>query len=195
MVRLNGWVSSTKAIDPVRTGRLVLTPITVADVDDLWRLYQDPRVAYWTGPWTRETVGAWAQDMATRWATDGVGKWLARDRSDGTLIGRGGLSRVDLGGETVLELGWVVRDAFTGRGFASEIGRAGLEWAGTFFPGIKVVAFTEVHNHASRAVMRRLGLLDSGIIYRPGRMPGRPGVYPVAPFAVARLAGSSPSTV
>ena len=39
---------------------------------------------------------------------DGVGKWMARDRSDGSLVGRGGFTRVDLDGETVLELGWAV---------------------------------------------------------------------------------------
>ena len=64
--------------------------------------------------------------MAERWAADGVGKWMAHERSDGTLVGRGGFTRIDLDGETVLELGWVVRDALTGRGYATEIGRAAL---------------------------------------------------------------------
>ena len=98
---------------------------------------------------------------------------MAHDRSDGTLVGRGGLSRTRFGDEIVLEVGWVVRDELTGRGYASEIGQAALGWAATFFPELPVVAFTEVHNLASVAVMRRLGLHGSGVIYREGWSPDR----------------------
>ena len=143
--------------DPVLTPRLVLTPVGPDDVNDLLLLSSDPVVAYWTGPWTRAAVEAWAADMAARWTADGVGKWMARDRSDGSLVGRGGFTRFDLDGETVLELGWAVRDARTGRGYAAELGRAALAWAVEHQPDLPVAAFTEVHNRASRAVMERPG--------------------------------------
>jgi RimJ/RimL family protein N-acetyltransferase len=176
-----------RATDPVQTTRLSLTPVGAADVEYLLVLYGDPKVAFWTGPWTRETIEAWAFGMAERWAREGVGKWMARQRSDGTLVGRGGFSRMDLDGEAVLELGWVVRDALTGRGYASEIGRAALEWAVVFAPHLPVVAFTEVHNAASRAVMRRLGLRDVGVIHREGLVAGRSGLHPDAPFSLYRV--------
>jgi RimJ/RimL family protein N-acetyltransferase len=165
----------------------VLTPVGIGDLDDLVLLYGDPEVAFWTGPWTRPAIEAWAAGMAARWAADGVGKWMARDRSDGSLVGRGGFTRIDLEGETVLELGWVVRDARTGRGFATELGRAALAWAGDHAPHLPVVAFTEVHNRASRAVMERLGLHQVGVLRRPGLVEGRTGIQPDAPFALYRL--------
>lgn len=126
-------------------------------------------------------------DMSARWATDNVGKWMARDRLFRSLVGRGGFSRIDLDGETVLELGWVVRDALTGRGYATELGRAALVWAGEHQPVLPVVAFTEVHNHASRAVMARLGLRPAGIIRRLGLVEGQAGLHVDAPFALYRL--------
>ena len=174
------------ATDPVQTARLVLTPIGVNDIEELLLLYGDPLVASWTGPWDRNAVEVWAGGMAARWAADGVGKWMAHDRCDHSLVGRGGFSRVDLDGETVLELGWVVRDALTGRGYASEVGRAALEWAAAFFPGLPVVAFTEVHNFASLAVMRRLRMREAGVISRNGLVAGRPGLHSDAPFALYR---------
>ena len=125
-------------------------------------------------------------DLAERWTADGVGKWLAHDRSNGSLVGRGGFTRFDLDGEAVLELGWAVRDALTGRGYATEIGRAALEWAAAFFPHLPVVSFTEVHNRASRAVIRRLGMRDAGVILREGLVAGRPRRHPDAPFALYR---------
>jgi RimJ/RimL family protein N-acetyltransferase len=170
----------------VLTPRLVLTPVGPGDVEDLFVLYSDPVVAHWTGPWTRSSVEAWAAAMTARWAADGIGKWMARDREDGSLVGRGGFTRIDLDGETVLELGWVVRDALTNRGYATEIGRASLAWAAEHHPELPVVAFTEVHNRASRAVMERLGMRPAGIIRRDGLIEGRPGVHPNAPFALYR---------
>ena len=95
--------------DPVTTPRLILTPVGPADVSDLVLLYGDPQVAFWTGPWDRQSIEAWTRDMAARWSTEGVGKWMARNREDGALVGRGGFTRFTLDGEDVLELGWVKR--------------------------------------------------------------------------------------
>lgn len=179
--------SAQAPTDPVLTPRLVLTPVGRDDVEDLTLLHSDPAVAYWTGPWTRAGVEAWAANMAARWAADGVGKWMARARTDGSLVGRGGFTRFDLAGEMALELGWAVRDARTGRGYATELGRAALDWAVTHHGDLPIVAFTEVHNRASRAVMERLGMRPAGIIRRDGLVAGRTGIHPDAPFALYRL--------
>ena len=176
--------------DPVLTPRLVLTPVGPDDVNDLVLLYSDPVVAYWTGPWTRAAVEAWAADMATRWTADGVGKWMARDRSDGSLVGRGGFTRFDLDGETVLELGWAVRDVRTGHGYATELGRAALAWAVEHQPDLPVAAFTEVHNRASpRKVMERLGMRPAGIIRRAGLVEAGPACTRTPP---SRCTDASP---
>ncbi|MGI5151849.1 GNAT family N-acetyltransferase [Plantactinospora sp. CA-294935] len=58
--------------------------------------------------------------------------------------------------------------ARTGRGYATELGRAALDWAVTHHADLPIVAFTEVHNRASRAVMERLGVRPAGIIRRDG---------------------------
>ena len=168
------------------TPRLVLTPVGPDYVEDPTRLYGDPLVGYWTGPWTPATVREWTVAMAARWATEGVGKWMARDRSDGSLVGRGAFTRRTLDGEAVLELGWVVRDSRTGRGYATELGRAALAWAAVHLPALPVVAFTEVHNRASRAVLERLGMRPAGVIHRAGLIEDRTGVQPDAPFALYR---------
>lgn len=166
--------------------RLVLSAIGVGDVAELVVLYSDPEVARWTGPWDRGRVERWARDMGGRWAADGVGKWIAHDKATGSLVGRGGFTQIGWADEPVMELGWVVRDALTGHGYAQEMGRAALDWAAEHRPEWPIVAFTEVHNHASRAVMERLGMRFAEIIHREGLVQDRVGLHPDAPFALYR---------
>src|SRR5262245_13527986 len=139
------------------TSRLRLVPIGPGQSADLYALHQDPGIARWYGPWSEEDARERAAAMGEAWRTDGVHKWLAYDRVTGSLVGRGGLSRQHVEGAWRLELGWAVREHLWGQGYASEIGRAGLEFAFGPLGAASVVAFTEPHNERSRAVMVRLG--------------------------------------
>lgn len=58
--------AASSRTDPVEAARLLLTPVGPEDVNDLVLLYSDPRVAFWTGPWSRESVEAWTQRMTAR---------------------------------------------------------------------------------------------------------------------------------
>jgi RimJ/RimL family protein N-acetyltransferase len=144
--------------------------------------------------------------MAGQWAADGAGKWAAYDLGTGELVGRGGLSR--LGPEQAetgriasllpgggwlrdrLELGWTVRSERWGQGYATEIGRAGLEYAFGELGAEAVVAFTERHNRRSRAVMERLGMGFVGEFPARGLVEGCPGVHDGSPFALYAIGGT-----
>ncbi len=65
-------------------------------------------------------------------------------------------------------MGWVLHRRFWGQGYATEIGRAGLDLAFGELGAREVVAFTEPHNHRSRAVMERLGFRLRGDIVLDG---------------------------
>ncbi|MBU2669025.1 GNAT family N-acetyltransferase [Actinoplanes bogorensis] len=139
------------------TPRLRLEPIGPRHAADLLALYRDPAVAEWYGRWTWTEVERETARMARLWRSDGVHKWMAYDRVTGLCIGRGGLSRAVVDGQARLELGWVLHGRFWGRGYATEIGRAGLTYAADVLDTDEVVSFTETGNRRSRAVMERLG--------------------------------------
>lgn len=147
-------------MEPARvrfTARLRLEPVGAGHAEDLCRLFQDPAVAEWYGVWTLEMAQREAASIANAWETDGVHKWMAYEQSTGALVGRGGLSRVQIAGQERLEIGWVLLRPFWGQGYATEIGRAGVAFAFEELGANEVVAYTETRNARSRAVMERLG--------------------------------------
>jgi RimJ/RimL family protein N-acetyltransferase len=183
------------------TDRLRLEPIAPEHAGDLWRLHQDDAVAAWHGGrWSVSDAHRNAAAMARAWAADGVGKWIAYDRRTGELVGRGGLSRMGpaegltgqiaatLGGDRWardrIELGWTVVGDRWGRGYATEIGRAGLGLAFDDLGAGKVVAFTERHNRRSWGVMERLGMRRAGELVGRGLVEGRDGVHDGARFVL-----------
>ncbi|MEU0092948.1 GNAT family N-acetyltransferase [Kribbella sp. NPDC006257] len=190
------------------TERLMLVPITGPDevlpghAADLERLHADPWVAFWyDGAWSAEEAARQATGFHERWEANGTSKWIAYRRSDGSLVGRGGMERMTAGSEEVakisavlddggrwaeyrLELGWALLGSARGEGLATELGQAGLTYAVETLGARSVMAFTERHNLASRAVMERIGLKYAGEIRTDGLIEGRHGTQPDAPFAV-----------
>ena len=169
-----------------RTARLRLVPIAARHAPELWEIHQDEGVARWH-PMSREQAPRFAERMEGSWRDHGVGKWLAYEESTGALVGRGGPSWAIVEGAERVEIGWALRREAWGRGYATEIGRAGLDHAFSV-PGVEeVVAFTEVHNARSRAVMERLGMRHVGRILRPGLVAGSSEMRKDAPFALYRI--------
>lgn len=151
------------------TERLRLEPIASRHADELWRIHQDDRVAEWYSL-SHEQAVEMAATMERQWAAVGVGTWIAYHRETGALIGRGGLSREEIQARDELE-----------------IGRAGLAFAFEALDAASVVAFTEVHNTASRAMMARLGMEYEGEIRQPELIAGFSVVQDDAPFAFYRI--------
>jgi RimJ/RimL family protein N-acetyltransferase len=168
-----------------RTERLRLVPIDARHASEVWELHQDEGIARWF-PLSREQALRFAQRMESSW-TRGVGKWLAYEESTGAFVGRGGPSWAVVEGAECVEIGWALRQEVWGRGYATEIGHAGFDHAFSV-PGVEeVVAFTEVHNARSRAVMERLGMRYVRRILRPGLIAGSAEIHKDAPFALYRI--------
>jgi RimJ/RimL family protein N-acetyltransferase len=190
------------------TERLRLAPISgpgevlPGHAADLERLHADPWVAEWYAEtWSLEESARRAAGFQARWEANGTSKWIAYRRSDGSLVGRGGMERMGADEEVTakiaallddrrvwmadrLELGWTLLSSARGQGLATEIGQAGLDYAFGTLSARSVIAFTEQHNLASRAVMERLGMKYAGEIRTDGLVEGLEGVHPDAPFAV-----------
>ncbi|MHB1224870.1 MAG: GNAT family N-acetyltransferase [Gemmatimonadaceae bacterium] len=146
-------------LTPRTTPRLVLTALDGSDWPDFLRMHEDPRVvATLGGPRTRVDVRALFDRLVAQWGEDGFGWWSARDPRHGAFLGRGGLRRVTVEGEPVIEVGYGLVTAAWGRGLATELATESLRVADSVLGLPLVVGFTLASNAASRRVMEKVGL-------------------------------------
>ncbi|WP_153461509.1 GNAT family N-acetyltransferase [Streptomyces kaniharaensis] len=152
----------------VRTDRLELRAVRLADLAPLHAINHDPRT--WSHlPEGRHldeaTTRAWIERAVDVWESDGMGYWTARLGAGGPVIGIGGASYQDASG--YWNLYYRFDPAHWGHGYATELSRAALDAAHRHAPERLVAAWVDDHNAQSRAVVQKLGLADHGLRTHP----------------------------
>jgi RimJ/RimL family protein N-acetyltransferase len=145
------------------TDRLVLRRFTVADVDLLHELDADPAVMRLLTngkPTPRRTVRDEILPKIINGyeASPAHGRWAAVERSTGDFLGWLALARPDDGDLSQADLGYRLRRAAWGQGYATEGSRALIRHAFTESGLWRVYADTMAVNSASRRVMEKAGL-------------------------------------
>lgn len=102
----------------------------------------------------------------------GWGAWVAERKEDRAFMGFIGLVPVAFDAEftPAVEVGWRLDRPYWGHGYASEGGRAALDYAFGTIGLDRVVSFTACTNHRSEAVMVRIGMSRVGEFDHP-RLP------------------------
>lgn len=175
------------------TERLVLTRPAPSDLDEVFAIHNDPRV--WTHfPSLRhldtEPTLAMMRKWEEGWADAGLGSFVARLRESGEMVGNGGSSVRGFGTEgAVWNVGYRIAPDHHGRGYATELARAGVELARERVPEWPLIAYLVEHNAASAHVAEKLGL---ELVHR-GPDAGNPDpavmrlVYADRPLTAAQL--------
>lgn len=143
----------------LRTPRLVLTPVSGADLADLRAIKADPRVFAVMLGGVRNAAQT-AEDLARdviAWGAKGYGIWAVREIADHRFVGITGLE------ERSDRRGIALRFAFWpdvhGRGVAREAAGAALRF-GHEQSGLKrIVAVSRETNFASRTVLGSIGMV------------------------------------
>jgi len=151
---------------PITTERLVLAPYVSQDVEVIHDvLYGDPDAMRLIGgavhlAETRVRVERYIAHQQSA----GYSLWAVRERATGAIAGEAGL--VAFGGQgPEVELGYAFGQAFWGRGYATEAGRAILDEAFGPLGLTRVVAVTKAENTGSQRVLAKLGFVAAGRRY------------------------------
>jgi RimJ/RimL family protein N-acetyltransferase len=140
----------------IETDRLLLRPLTTADLDEVVELHAMPEVERTMGAFDRPAALARLERNEHEWDERGHGLVAILERASGRFLGRSGLKYWPQFDET--EVGWVLRTDVWGRGFATEAGQACLDWGFRDLDVPYLTAMIVADNHRSIGVARRLGM-------------------------------------
>jgi RimJ/RimL family protein N-acetyltransferase len=142
---------------PPDTARLAFREMTPADLDDMAALLGDPAVmTYYPRPKTRPEAAQWIDWNRRLYRMHGYGLWLI-STGDG-FIGDCGLTPQVVDGVTELEVGYHMRTAAQGRGYATEAAAACRDHARTVLGATRLIAIIHPDNQPSRRVAEKIGL-------------------------------------
>ena len=140
----------------LQTDRLVLRGWQGSDFEAHAAMSADSEVMrYLGGPVDAEESWRRMAIHAGHWALRGYGMWVVEERGESGLLGRIGLWNPE--GHPGLEIGWHLARHAWGRGYATEAGRAVMDWAWTVLGAARLISIIDPDNAASMRVAERLG--------------------------------------
>ena len=146
--------------DILETERLYVRESTVKDVDDFYRIYKEPSITYYMEDLFEQP------DMERIYMKNYIkriygfyeyGMWSVILKETGEIVGRAGLSVRD--GYDLPELGFLIEVAQQGKGLATEVCRAILDYARDELQMDGVQALVCAANVPSLALLRGLGFI------------------------------------
>lgn len=151
-------------ISVLETNRLILRQWKATDFQVFAELNADPEVmAYFPKTLSQDESDAIGQKCQLLISQKGWGFWAAELKSSGEFIGFVGLHvpEDDLPCCPCVEIGWRLLKKHWGKGYATEAALESLSFAFEILELDEVVSFTTVSNKPSRAVMERIGMVNS----------------------------------
>jgi len=150
------------------TERLRLDELTDDDLEDVAAVLGDPEVMrFYPAPLDRAGAQRWITRNRERYAELGFGLWAVRTH-DGAFLGDCGLTVQHVGGRDEVEVGYHLRTAAQGHGYATEAARASVALAHE--RGIeRVTAIVDADNLPSQRVALRTGLQLERVLDHAGR--------------------------
>jgi ribosomal-protein-alanine N-acetyltransferase len=159
-------LSKTLAIFPVlETERLVLRQVTAGDTDALFRMLADPAVSRYLGrePYsTMDQAAARVQAYADEFAAQTGLAWAVTQRSDGQFMGLCRYTQF-FKFHYRAEIGYLLSQAWWGRGVMPEAVSAALEFGFTRLGLHSVQADIDPANNASRRLLEKLGFVQEAL--------------------------------
>jgi ribosomal-protein-alanine N-acetyltransferase len=141
------------------TPRLVLREFVPADADALARVISDPvTMRYFPMRFDRAAVEEWLARNLRRYETNGHGLWAMELKSSGEMIGDCGITKQEVDGERMLEIGYHLRRDLWGHGLATEAARACRDYGFTNWRVAFLISLIRPENEASRRVAERCGM-------------------------------------
>lgn len=133
--------------------------MNAGDLDDMAALLGDPDVmSYYPAPKTRAEALRWIDWNRGLYQSRGHGLWILTLAESGEFVGDCGLTPQLVDGQEELEVGYHVRRALQGHGYATEAAAAARDFARDRLGARHLTAIIHPANRPSQRVAEKIGL-------------------------------------
>jgi RimJ/RimL family protein N-acetyltransferase len=144
-------------IPTIETIRLVLRPFSVADVDPLYAILQEPGILKYfprPDPPSMEQVHQMVAKQISYWEAHRLGWWAVAPKATGALAGWCGLQYLAETNE--VEVAYLLSQAWWGKGLATEAARASLAYGFDQLGLDSIICLVDPANVRSNRVAQKL---------------------------------------
>ena len=143
----------------LETPRLLLREFEPEDAPALARVLADPEtMKYYPAPLDTEQIAEWIARNRRRYQDDGVGLWAMVLKVSGETIGDCGITRQQVEGEYLYEIGYHLRRDYWHQGLVTEAATACRDWAFAHVKADRLISLIRPENLPSRRVAERNGM-------------------------------------
>ena len=143
----------------LETERLILRELTLDDVEPLREVLGDPwTMRYYHHAFSRAEVVEWIERWMASYRDNGFGLWALELKDSGRFVGDTGLTWQDVEGKRMVEVGWHVHRLDQRKGYATEAGRASLDYGFGILGLDRIISLIQPQNEPSWRVAEKLGM-------------------------------------
>lgn len=149
----------------IETERLILRDMRLTDLDSMFELDSDPEVHKYLGNKpvkTKEESRRIIEGVLKQYEERGIGRWVAIEKKTGECIGWSGIrlnNEYNMNGfDEYYDVGYRLIKRFWGKGYATESGKAAVDYAFNTLKLSEIYGITEIGNEASHNALLKIGL-------------------------------------
>ncbi len=149
----------------IETERLLLRELRLTDLEGMFALDSDPEVHKYLGNKPVKSIDESKkilESVLTQYKERGIGRFAVIEKSTGDFVGWSGLrlnTEYNMNGFTeYYDVGYRLIKRFWGKGYATESGKASVDYAFNVLKLPEIYATTEIGNQASHNALLKLGL-------------------------------------
>lgn len=141
------------------TQRLYTRPYDMGDLYALAPILGDATtIQFWPQPFTKAKTQAWIERSIKSQAENGFGRWPVFLKGTNQLIGDAGYFKIEINGRLEMDLGYIIHHPYWGKGYATEIAQALLDYGCNTLHLNRIVANMAYNHKASARVAEKIGM-------------------------------------
>lgn len=162
----------------IETERLVLRELQLTDLDGMFELDSNVEVHKYLGNKPISTIAesqSILENVLSQYEERGIGRWAAIEKSSGNFIGWSGIrlnTEYNMNGFTkYYDVGYRLMPKYWGKGYATESGKAAVDYAFNEMRLSRIYATTAMGNQASHNALLKIGLIYlNNFYFQPEQM-------------------------